>query len=271
MTIAQLLKKYNIAESELLLAKVLKQTKEFLYLNPNKNVSSSKLNKFKKLYSEYKKGVPLAYIFGYKDFFGLRFKVNRNTLIPRPESEWLVEESLKYINDNKDTPLKVLDIGTGAGSITISTASTSKIKAQFYASDISAKALLMAKQNSKNHKTKVKFMRSNLFKNITGKYDLITANLPYVPKTDYNKLHKSLKHEPKLALTDGTNNNQLILKFLGQLSLHLKPRGLALLEIDPSSKKHIALFIKKNKLAFRASFFKDYKKLIRYAKITLSK
>ncbi len=269
MTIAQVLKKYKLPDTELLLAHTLKQPREFLYLNPRRPIPTNKLRIFSRKYLDLKKGIPLAYIVGHKGFYGLDFKVNKNVLIPRPESEWLVDQAIECAKKKHKKP-KILDIGTGSGNIIISIAKNMGSKAKYYASDISTGSLRVAKHNSKVYKAKIQFTHSNLFQNIPGKFHLITANLPYVPMVDFKKLYKNLKYEPVSALTDGSNNNKLITKLLDQLISHLEPEGLAFVELDPTSKKYIKNHIKKKNLPLKADFFKDYNHLVRYAKISLS-
>ncbi len=238
MTITEALKKYKQMEADLLLGHVLKQDKEFLYLHPNKVLTKTQELNFEQLAKQRLKGMPIAYLLGYKYFYGLKFKVTKDTLIPRPESEWLVENSLRIINAKLKRPgvkgLKILDVGTGSGCLAISIRKQfpgSKIKVT--AMDISSKALAIAKANAKTQKVQIKFIKSDLLKNVTGKYDLIIANLPYVPIRDYRKFYPNLKHEPKLALTDGSSDFKLIDKFLKQVSKHLEQRAVILLEVDP--------------------------------------
>lgn len=252
MTIKDTLKKYQNIETEILLGHVLKKSKEFLYTHPEKKLTALELKKFKTLTKRRLKGEPIAYILGYKDFYGLRFKVNKNVLIPRPETEWLVEKALIQKNKNR-----ILDIGTGSGCIAIAIKKHSKTS-KVTASDISFKALAVAKANARNQTVKIKFIKSNLFSNLKGKFDMIIANLPYVPTSDYKKLKSNLKYEPKLAITDGTNTAEIYKRFLKDVKNHLSPKGLVLLEIDPSTKKY---------LPKQALIYKDIAGLPRYAEI----
>lgn len=287
MTIGELLKKYNAPEAELLLAETLKQPKEFLYLHPETKLNIATKTKFLKMYSKFSSGFPIAYILGYKYFYGLKFKVSRDVLIPRPESEWLIDEAVRYINlrrqnssKAKSTKLRILDMGTGSGCLITSLAVTTRSsgivatkttrasvlpKIEFIASDISGKALAVAKKNATTYKASIKFVESNLFENITGKFDLIIANLPYVPVSDYIKLLPNLKAEPKHALTDGTENSILIQKLLLNLPQHLSRNGVALLEIDPTSKAVITKLNKEKKLGLKITYKQDHNSLIRFA------
>lgn len=259
MTIAEALKKYKAIEADLLLEHVLKQSKEFLYLNSNKSLTKKQQTDFESLAKKRLKDIPIAYLVGYKYFYGLKFDVNKDVLIPRPESEWLVESALSIASAKlrKNTEVKILDMATGSGCIAISIKKNlPSTKVKVFASDVSAKALTVAKKNAKSNKVSVKFTKSNLFKDIKDEFDVIIANLPYVPERDYKKLLKNLKHEPKLALTDGGNDFKLINKFLDQAPKHLKNRGVVLIESDPK-------FFKKTPLHWR--IVKDIHGLNRFA------
>lgn len=262
MTIAEALKLYKDIEVDLLLGHVLKQTKEFLYIHPDKKLTPWQQKQIAKLSSQRRRGMPVAYLLGYKYFYGLRFKVTGDTLIPRPETEWLVEKSIGIIEAKLKKPrknkLKVLDMATGSGCIIVSVAAhLQKTQTEFWAADVSNKALTVAKQNAKANKAKVKFVHSNLFSKVKGEFDLIIANLPYVPSSDYKKLKDGLKFEPKLALTDGTNTFKLLKKFLAQARYYLKPGGVLIIEVDP---KFFKVIDNKNWRVIR-----DYRNIDRYA------
>jgi release factor glutamine methyltransferase len=263
MTIAEALKKYKDIEADLLLAHALKQPKEFLYLNPKLKLNPKQLLSFKSIAEKRRNGVPAAYLLGYKHFYGLKFKVNRNVLIPRPESEWLVDRTLKIASKSKKK-LRLLEVGTGSGCLAVSIAKgLDPKKSEIVATDISDKALEVAKYNSKLHKTKVKFIYSDLLNHVSGKFDIVIANLPYVPVSDYLKLHKNLAYEPFLALTDGTDSFELIKEFITEVKKHLKPKATMLLETDPKSikilKDHIKEVLKK-----KVSVVKDIHGLNRF-------
>lgn len=272
MTIAEALNKYTTkelgSEIELLLGYVLEQSKEFLYLHREQKLTSVQVTKLAELVTLRKQGTPIAYLIGTKYFYGLNFKVNKNVLIPRPESEWIIDETLRILKKSeivsKRKMFRVLDVGTGSGAIAVSIAYHSDpTKVQIFASDISDKALGIAKQNAKLAKVNINFTKSDLLANVKGKFDIIIANLPYVPVSDYKKFYENLKHEPKLALTDGTNDFILIKKILTQLPAHLNPKGIVILEIDPKA-SDITIPAK-----FRKQIIKDIKGLNRFLKLTL--
>lgn len=262
MTVKQVLSKYNKVEIELLLAHVLKKPKEFLYLAPERKLSSYQVKSLSSMVKRRLNGEPVAYILGYKDFMGLRFKVNKNVLIPRPETEEMVERimnhELRIMNHGK---LKILDVGTGSGCIAVSLAKQlqiSNIKYQITGSDISKAALKVAKQNAKAHKVKVRFVLSDLLNNVKGKFDILIANLPYVPATDYAKLKSGLKYEPKNAIFVKEQGLYQIRRLLQQIaSLKYRP-SLAYLEFDPRQKNILTSLIKKFLTKGQANFYKDY-------------
>jgi release factor glutamine methyltransferase len=263
MTIAEALKRYYKIEIELLLAHVLQKPKEFIFLHGEVKLTSAQNLKLEKLVKLRLQGCPIAYLLGYKDFYGLRFKVNKNVLIPRPETEWLVERVLLHDNPKK----RILDMGTGSGAIIVSLGKRLKRKSTLFASDVSAKALIVAKQNAKSHKVKIKFYDSNLFANIKGKFDVITANLPYVSKDDYKKFYENLKYEPRIALGEGRNTWPMYEKFFQQLPYHTNPGAVVLLEMDPKTKSYLLKWQKKYLPTWKINFYKDFNNLWRYAEL----
>jgi release factor glutamine methyltransferase len=275
MTIKQVITKYQKIEIEILLSEVLKKPREFLYLNPENSLSAGQLINLSALVKHRLKGEPMAYILGYKDFMGLRFKVNRHTLIPRPETEEMVERvvSGQWLVDRKKK-LKILDVGTGSGCIIISLAKLIKpksynLKPEFYASDISSQALKVAKQNAKAHKAPVKFVLSDLLKNVKGNFDIIVANLPYVPNADFRMLNSDLKYEPKNAIFAKENGLAIIRRLLEQIAELKHQPVLIFLEFDPRQKVALSKLIKKTLPLYKAEFFKDLGGLWRYVEISL--
>jgi release factor glutamine methyltransferase len=261
MTIGEVLKIYGNIETDLLLAHVLKKSKEFLYLHPKKELTKAQLSAFTKLAKQRQTGMPIAYLIGFKNFYGLPFKVTQDVLIPRPESEWLVDQALKKIKAGSI----VLDIGTGSGCLAISIRKNVHYKdVHVWASDISVKALRIAKINAKNHKAKVKFCQSDLLASIPTRLDVIIANLPYVPPKDYKKLKVALRYEPKLALV---GSQDLYKRLFSQVHQHLRPQGLILLEIDPSDRQYLKKYVKAFLTHRKIIFHKDLHGLWRYATI----
>lgn len=279
MTIKEIQKKNKDVEVDLLLAHILKQPKEFLYLNPQVTLTPQQTAQLITLVGRRKNGEPIAYLVGYKYFYGLKFKINKHVLTPRPETEWLVEraralaESGQWTVDSKKKPkIQILDVGTGSGCIAISLArALSTLHFPLFtvkASDVSASALKVAEQNAHTHQTDVTFIQSDLFSKIRGTFDIITANLPYVPQGMYELLYHNLQYEPKVAITDGGEVWDMYRRFFEQLPKHLATGGVALLEIDDGSKPDLQKMIKRLLPGYKASFHKDLNNLWRYLEIT---
>jgi len=259
--------KSSALDAEVLLSYVLKKDKSWLLANLDKDLSEKQLTKFKKTIFQRKKGVPVAYITGHKEFYGLDYYVDKNVLIPRPETELLVEEALKLKNEPK-----ILEMGTGSGCVIISMIVSSKPKHQnlwcqgkqltdnkYYASDISIGALKIARKNARKHKVRIHFIKSNLFQKIPKdtKFDIIIANLPYL---DPKWIKGELKYEPKMALDGGLKGVKIIDKFLKKATSYLSKNGIILMEIDPRQTKFIKNKAKKYLPNKKIFFKKDLSK-----------
>ena len=196
-------------------------------MNPERELTSRQIDKLTSLAKRRMAGEPMAYILGYKDFYGLRFKVNKDVLIPRPETEMVIERLKDLKFKDWGHPVSILDVGTGSGAIAISLAKNFSIRnSQFaiYASDISSAALKVAKGNAKTHKVKVKikFIKSDLLKNIKEDFDIIVANLPYGwhgVKNRFSSVKDGLKFEPQQALYTKEKGLMEIRRLLEQISL----------------------------------------------------
>lgn len=169
-------------------------------------------------------GEPFAYIVGVKEFMKLKFKVNENVLIPREDTEILVQETIKI---NKK---RILDMCTGSGCIAISLAKYLK-NAQIDAVDISAKALDVAKENAKNNNVHINFIESNLFEKVNLKYEIIVSNPPYIPTKDINNLMSEVKREPLLALDGGVNGTDFYKLISKDAINYLEDNGFLIFEI----------------------------------------
>ncbi len=233
-------KKIDRLDAELILAHVLKKKREFVITHPEFLVPCFPKFRFQNSVSKRTKGIPLAYLTGHKEFFGLDFLVNKHTLIPRPETEVLIEEALKEIKKNTT----IIDVGTGSGCIPISIIKSLKANSTTYATDISAKALRMARKNAAKHAVEIKFFKGNLLEPIIKNYDLltigseliITANLPYLTQKQFDE-EVSIQHEPHSALVAEDNGLALYKNLLNQIQFlisNFQFRISAFFEIDPS-------------------------------------
>lgn len=238
------------------------------YRDSDRELSTPQINQIKKLISRRAKGEPIAYIIGHKEFFGLDFYVNKNVLVPRPETEWLVERALEklLVIGNQ---LSVLDMGTGSGNIIISIAKNFP-DAHYFATDISADALKVAKKNAQYHGVKIKFIKSDLFNNIDSdiKFDLIIANLPYVPNNiTIQQSNNSLLFEPSDAIFAKDNGTKIIKRFLLEAKDHLTADGMILIELDPRNALEIKSCAEKIFPNATLQLQKDLAGLNRYLKI----
>lgn len=178
-----------------------------------------------------KKGYPIQYLIGYVNFYGNKIMINKNVLIPRFETEFLVEKTLKYIKKlNIKNPI-ILDLCTGSGCIAIALKKELK-ESTIYASDISKKALNIAKKNIELNNVEITLLKSNLFKKIKNiKFDVIISNPPYVSKSE--KLPKEVKYEPKLALFSKDKGFEFTTKIIRESNKYLKKK--AILSIESNS------------------------------------
>jgi len=272
MIIQELLKKtyskkqLDPPEIDELLALTLHKKLEYIYKNSDKELSISSLKKFNKLLEKRLNKWPLAYLKGNKEFYNLNFLVNKNILVPRPASELLVDEALKYLKKIKNP--NIIDIGTGSGCLIIAIAKNNSEPAKYLASDIASSALQIAKTNARKLqlKNKIKFIKSDLLKNIPQqKFNIIIANLPYL--TPAQMKETSISREPKQALIAGQDGLDYYLELLKQLPNYLNKKYLILLEIDPQQEKKIDHLIKKYLPDGKIQFLKDLNKDIRVVKI----
>lgn len=227
-------------DSELILARVLKVERTKLHANPQKKLSKTVVFHANNFLNKRVRRIPLAYIFHEKDFFGRTFFVNENVLVPRPETETLIEITKKYAK-NSD---KILDIGTGSGIIPITLKAELGDEIEIFASDVSVQALAIANLNAQKILSQnIELFESNLLEQIPAetlsKITIITANLPYVNRdwVDFEK-NNELHHEPQIALYARKNGLELIFKLIYQAQ-DLPKLEKIILEADPSQFKEI--------------------------------
>ena len=254
-------------DSEILLSKVLNKKREELLTNLKKKVERKKIDYFQRLINRRSFKEPIAYILKKKEFWSKSFLVDENTLIPRPETELIVE---KIVDTFKEKRLFILDIGTGTGCILLSILSELK-NSKGIGIDISKKALLIAKQNSKKFKLteKTKFYKRSVEEINHQKFDLIVSNPPYILKKDIKNLDDDIRNfEPKLALDGGNDGLDVIKKVIYKSRRILKTKGMLALEIGNEQFKKVSNILKNNK--FKTKFLiKDYRENIRCIMSTL--
>ena len=269
ISIRELLKKYpsldSPADLDQLLALALHKNLEYIYKNPEKKLSRSQVQAFQKYLRLRKAHWPLAYLQGSQEFYGLKFLLNKNVLTPRPESEILVAEALKYLTPSKNQ--KVLEMGTGSGCIIVSVAKNAP-ENSYLASDISLPALKIAKTNARKHglKNQIKFIKSDLFSKIhAAKFNLIMANLPYL--NSKQMAEPSIKKEPAKALLAGADGLKYYAKFFQQVPNFLADKYQILIEIDPRQTDQIKEIVKNNLASAKIEIIKDLAGCDRMVKI----
>ena len=226
-------------DSEILMAKALGKKREYIILNNDKIIKEQNLKYFKKLVHERATRKPIAYLLNKKSFWNSEFNVNKNTLIPRPDTEIILEQILKFTK-NKNY-LNILDIGVGSGCILLSVL---KERKNFYGTgiDISRNSLDICKMNAKKLllERRVKFFKSDVDKFAIGKYDLVVSNPPYIKTSDLKYLESDvIKFEPKLALDGGLDGLSVIRKVIKKSSELLKKNGKFILEIGFDQKNKV--------------------------------
>ena len=250
--------KFNSAklDAELILSKTLGLSREKILLNLNEKINDEVLEKFNyylKLRKQYR---PIAYILGFKDFWKYKFQVDKNVLIPRPETEIIIEQALK--NLPKLSKKNILDIGTGSGCIIISIIKERE-NCKATAIDKSLKALKVAKLNAEMHhvQKKIKFLNIDVDKYLANKYDLIVSNPPYIKDIEILSLDKDVKlNEPKLALSGGKSGLNKVFKVIKKSEKLLKTKGKLILEIGEKQSKEVKKFLIKNNFN-QIQVFKD--------------
>ncbi len=277
-------------DSELLLSHVLGKPREFLLVHHDKELTSTQVLNYNSLIERKMKNEPLAYILGSQEFYGIDFQVDENVLIPRAETELLVEKTIKLVK-RKKIPHTFIDIGTGSGCIILSLAKVLSTKKnfsnfKFFAVDISAKALEVAKKNATNLKIEknVSFFKGSLLSPIikndllpkpNGKSQLfILANLPYLSKEIYENSEKSVKeYEPKIALEsgeEGLDHYRKLFEQIGKIKKENKRQKItAFIEISPEQKLIIESDIKSALPSAKIRFEKDLFRRWRFVKIAL--
>ena len=249
-------------DSEILMSQAIRKNKEFIILNLNKKIKKRDLDYFDNLIQERAKSKPIAQIIKKKDFWKYEFIVNNNVLIPRPDTEILIEQTLKLVK-NKNR-LQILDIGIGSGCILISILKELK-KSKGIGIDISKNAIKIALKNSKRFglTKRLKFSHRSIDKLWSYKFDLIVSNPPYICKHEIKNLSEDIKkYEPRIALDGGKDGLDVIKKVIYKSSTILKINGMLALEIGSGQYKKVSQILKLK--GFREKFLvNDYQNNIR--------
>ena len=251
-------------EAELVYSHVLNCDRLSLYLNKEACLDRNKSAQVLWILSRRITGEPLQYILGSTEFMGLEFKVDKRALIPRPETEILVESAIEQLRAMGKISPKILDLGTGSGCIAVSIAKLFP-RAVIWASDISTQALELAKQNACLHNVAIKFLRADLFRGQEikkEKFDLIISNPPYISIKQLSSLAKEISFEPTLALEAGIDGLDFYRRIICQAAAHLNDDGVLAFEVGANQAEPVkAMLVKRNFSDIR--IIKDYNNIKR--------
>ena len=237
--------KNPLLDSEILLSKVIRKDRKHIILNSHEKLDQNNLNNFDNLIKRRRKGEPIAYIINSKEFWNDYFYVDKNVLIPRPDSELIIDQVLKIFKKNKQ--LQLLDIGVGSGCILLSLL---KERPNFFGTgiDISKKSIRISEYNAKilQLTNRVKFFNSDVDNFKIGKYDLIVSNPPYIELLSFKYLEKDVVNfEPKLALDGGFDGFSKIRKVIDKTAALIKKNGKFVVEIGYNQKNKVKKMLEK--------------------------
>ena len=266
MKIKEILQEENIEKEQkkLALEQVLNLSKPEIILNKERKLTKKEYKSYQKIIKKLQKDIPIQYITNKAYFYGEEFFVNKNVLIPRPETETLVKDTLTLIDKHfKDKNLKALDIGTGSGIIAITLNKENK-NLKITATDISKKALKVSKKNQKTHQTDIKFINTDLYKNIKDEFDIIISNPPYINENSKQVQKQVIKNEPHLALFGGKDGLDFYRNILKDIKTITKNKHIIAFEIGENQGKKIEKLIKKQFPKDKVIIKKDYNGFDRY-------
>ena len=250
-----------ILDSELLLSKTLNKSREKTLTSLDKDIEKKNFHIFKEYLIRRSRNEPIAYILGEKEFWSKNFIVNKDTLIPRPETELLVDKLSKIFKDKK---ISILDIGTGSGCIIVSLLSNLK-QSTGIGIDISKKAIFIAKINASRYKlsNRIKLINKSFENVFDKKFDLIVSNPPYIERKAIKNLSEDIKkYEPRMALDGGNDGLDLVKKVIYKSKNILKIKGVLALEIGNEQIKKVSKILTDNNFRIR-NVIKDYKNNVR--------
>jgi release factor glutamine methyltransferase len=242
-----------------LLAAVLGMSRAALYAHPERVLTAEELAQFEALVARRAQGEPAAYLTGHKEFMGLDLLVDRRALIPRPETELLVEMALEEVRRRDATPVRVADIGTGSGAIALALAAHAPQIPLIYATDLSAEALELARENAHRLgvEERVRLLQGDLLEPLPEPVDLLLANLPYIARAE--PLAPTVRdYEPHLALFGEEDGLGHLRRLLVQAPPHLKPGAALILEFGYDQRARLEALIPRLLLGASFRFISDY-------------
>jgi release factor glutamine methyltransferase len=247
-------------DAEVLLSHCIKTDRINLYAHPEKTLTEDEFHQFRNWVARRREGEPVAYIIGQKEFWSLPFEVTNEVLIPRPETEILIEAILREYSAGDCRHLVILEIGTGSGAISVALASELR-NARIVATDISQGALRVAIKNARENgvESRISFRRGSLFEPVSEKFDIIVSNPPYISEEEFESLPPGVRDfEPRSALVAGMDATALHRDIMTQGSFYLKERGRLFLEIGAGQKGRIMEILEDLKLYDDIAFIPDY-------------
>jgi release factor glutamine methyltransferase len=266
LTIRQALEQANAAANpehasqltlEVLLASALSRDRAWLYAHDRDTLNPDIAEQFRLLARRASDGEPLAYLTGNREFYGLHFNVTPDVLIPRPETEMLVDLALRWVEEQKCVDPRIVDVGTGSGALAV-TLAVKLAKAQIWAVDTSPDALAVAHQNAALHEVenRIRWVEGDLLEDLAEPFDLIIANLPYIPSGTLETLEVS-RWEPRMALDGGPDGLNLIRQLVDQMSSRMADRGLLALEIQFDQAEAVSTLIHEIIPSARVTVYRD--------------
>jgi release factor glutamine methyltransferase len=262
-------------EARVLLGYVLKLSSAEIYTQIDQSLSQSQLKSFKQLVNRRLRREPTAYIINNKEFYGIDFYVDQRVLIPRPETELLVEEAVHFVNDREnnpaypDSPVIIADIGTGCGAVAVSLAILLP-DINVIATDISRPALEVAQYNSQHHQVEkqITFLHGNLLDTLSKPVDLIVANLPYIASSDLANLTPEIREfEPLIATDGGDRGIDYIHQLLAQVKDKVRNNGCLLMEIGQGQEEQLYPIIDKYVPGAQIELVQDLARINRVIKV----
>ncbi len=255
-------------EAELTFTRVLDCDRVLLYQNRRSLLGKDKASRIASVLKRRMQGEPLQYILGKQEFMGLEFKVTPDVLIPRPETEILVEEALKIARQlvsRPVSPLRILDMGTGSGCVAVSLAKLLP-GAEIEAVDISRDALRIAKENARLNNVRIHFIEGDLFSAFSfqlSAYSLIISNPPYIPTGEIDGLQVEIGYEPKIALDGGKDGLDFYRRLIAQAPPFLRPGGELIMEMGAGQLERISELLHRSRELELTEVVKDYSRLDR--------
>ena len=247
-----------------LLSYVTNKNKIYLVINENKELESQEYSQYCTNIQKIIDGIPLQYITHKQEFMGLDFYVDENVLIPQPDTETLVENTLEICNkiiSIQNNKIRILDLCTGSGAIAISLENKLQHKSEIYASDISIKALKIAEKNSNTNNSQINFIHSDLFERINqNDFEIIVSNPPYIKTETIKTLSKQVQNEPILALDGGKDGLDIYRKIIMQAYKHIKNNGYLCLEIGYDQREKVLEILAQYKNYTEIKTIKDLSK-----------